>query len=197
MIRIAGDHDAAAIAAIYAPAVTDSAITFETAVPDAEAMRRRISERLQHYPWLVLEDEGRVLGYAYASRFRERAAYDWICETSVYVHAGARRRGVARRLYAALLSTLTRQGITQAVGVITLPGEISVALHERFGFRHTGTWHQAGYKLGRWHDVGIWQLALAEPAQPPSPPIPFAELADDLDGEDVWQSQTVPPAPRL
>ncbi|NII09347.1 GNAT family N-acetyltransferase [Oleiagrimonas sp. C23AA] len=184
MIRIARDGDAAAIAAIYAPTVTDSVITFETQVPDAEAMRQRVADRLAHYPWLVLEDQGRVLGYAYASRFRDRAAYDWICETSVYVHPDARRRGVARRLYTALLDTLAMQGITQALSVITLPGQVSIALHERFGFVHTGTWYKAGYKLGQWHDVGVWQKQLAEPATPPTPVIAFAELAERED----WQA---------
>ncbi len=133
-IRIAHAGDATAIHAIYAPSVTDGVATFETGLPGVEAMRERIRARLQHYPWLVWEEHGEVLAYAYAGRFRERAAYDWIAETSIYVHADAQRRGIARRLYGVLLDVMQLQGITQAVGVITLPGTVSVSLHESMGF---------------------------------------------------------------
>lgn len=179
MIRIAcAEQDAAAIHAIYAPHIAASAVTFETELPSVEAMRERISTRLHHYPWLVWEQDGDVLGYAYASRFRDRAAYDWIAETSVYVHADAYRRSIAGRLYRGLLDTLALQGINQAVGVITLPGEASVAMHERMGFAAAGVWRKAGYKLGRWWDVGVWQKALQASMIPPRPITPFAELVD-------------------
>jgi phosphinothricin acetyltransferase len=177
MIRIAHAQDADAIHAIYAPTITDSVITFETELPGVEAMRQRVQTRLQDYPWLVWEDAGQVLGYAYAGRFRERAAYDWIAETSVYVHAQARRRGIARRLYEALLATMALQGINQAVGVITLPGEASLALHGALGFYPAGIWHKAGYKLGQWWDVGVWQKELQAVRNPPPAVIPFANLA--------------------
>lgn len=176
MIRIAHDTDAAAIHAIYAPSITDGAATFETVLPGVDAMRERMRARLQHYPWLVWEDVGEVLAYAYAGRFRERAAYDWIAETSIYVHADARRRGIARRLYATLLKTMCLQGLTQAVGVITLPGETSVALHESMGFAPAGVWRQCGYKLGQWWDVGVWQKELQPPAALPAAVTPFAAL---------------------
>src|SRR5579871_82 len=114
MIRIATPADAEAIHAIYAPAVTDTAITFETELPGAAAMAGRIEGRLAHYPWLVWEEDGEVLAYAYAYRFRERAAYDWIAETSIYVHEKARRRGIARHLYGVLLECMKLQGINQA-----------------------------------------------------------------------------------
>ncbi len=117
-------------------------------------MRERMQARLPHYPWLVWEERGRVLAYAYAGRFRERAAYDWIAETSIYVHADAQRRGVARTLYGVLLRVMTLQGINQAMGVITLPGEASVRMHESMGFAPAGVWRKAGYKLGQWWDVG-------------------------------------------
>jgi L-amino acid N-acyltransferase YncA len=176
MIRIARAEDAQAIHAIYAPAVDDTAITFETEHPGVEAMRQRIITRLQHYPWLVWEENGQVLAYAYATRFRERAAYDWIAETSIYVHADARRRGIARKLYNALLDVMRLQGINQAVGVITLPGDISVALHEAMGFTPAGVWRKAGYKLGRWWDVGVWQRELQTPANPPIAVTVFPDL---------------------
>jgi L-amino acid N-acyltransferase YncA len=178
MIRIARADDADAIHAIYAPSVTASAITFETELPGVEAMRQRIVNRLQHYPWLVWEEHGGVLAYAYATRFRERAAYDWIAETSIYVHGEARRRGIARHLYGVLLEVMRFQGINQAVGVITLPGDVSVSMHEAMGFTPAGVWSKAGYKLGRWWDVGVWQKELQSPANPPVALHAFSSLTD-------------------
>jgi phosphinothricin acetyltransferase len=177
LIRIATEADAAVCHAIYAPIVESSAITFETDLPGEAAMRERIRTRVQTHPWLIWEDDGKVLAYAYGGRFRERAAYDWVAETSIYVHEDARRRGIARRLYSALLDVMRLQGINQAVGVITLPGASSVAMHEAMGFAPAGVWPKAGYKLGRWWDVGVWSLFLSEPATPPTPVIPFAALA--------------------
>ncbi|MDE1893709.1 MAG: N-acetyltransferase [Xanthomonadaceae bacterium] len=176
MIRVAGSEDAQAIHAIYCPSVIHGAATFETLVPTVEDMRERLRTRLQHYPWLVWDEGGTVLAYAYAGRFRERAAYDWIAETSIYVHPDAQRRGIARRLYGCLLEAMRLQGITQAVGVITLPGEVSVALHQGMGFSPAGVWRQCGYKQGRWWDVGVWQKTLQPAAASPSPPVPFPQL---------------------
>jgi len=178
MIRIARDEDAAAIHAIYAPSITDGVATFETELPGVVAMGERIRTRLQHYPWLVWEEAGEVLAYAYAGRFRERAAYDWIAETSIYVRADAHRRGIARRLYDVLLDTMRLQGINQAVGVITLPGTVSVAMHEAMGFSATGVWRQCGYKLGQWWDVGVWQKELQPVASPPQPVMPFPAMVE-------------------
>ncbi|EIL88102.1 N-acetyltransferase family protein [Rhodanobacter sp. 115] len=178
-IRIARDEDAAAIHAIYAPHITDGVATFETELPGVNAMRERIRARLPHYPWLVWDEDGEVLAYAYAGRFRERAAYDWIAETSIYVHADAQRRGIARRLYTTLLETMRLQGLTQAVGVITVPNPVSVTFHESLGFAPAGVWRQCGWKLGQWWDVGVWQLTLQAPTPPPAPVRSFAALADD------------------
>ena len=181
MIRIARDDDAAAVHAIYAPAVMLGAATFETALPGEDAMRERIRTKLQHYPWLVWEEAGHVLAYAYAGRFRDRAAYDWIAETSIYVHADAQRRGIASRLYGTLLDTMRLQGINQAVGAITLPGVASIAMHEAMGFTAAGVWRRCGYKLGQWWDVGLWQKELRAVQIPPAPVIPFAQLAASLE----------------
>jgi len=175
-IRIAHPDDATAIHAIYAPSVTHGVATFETTLPGVPAMCERIVARLTQYPWLVWESEGEVLAYAYASRFRERAAYDWIAETSIYVREDAQRRGIARRLYGALLEAMRLQGINQAVGVITLPGETSVRMHESMGFEPAGVWRQSGYKLGHWWDVGVWQKTLQPPPERPVPMTPFAVL---------------------
>lgn len=177
MIRIAQPRDAEAIHAIYAPHISDGVATFETVLPGAEAMHERIRARLPQYPWLVWEEHGAVQAYAYAGRFRERAAYDWIAETSIYVDAGAQRRGIARRLYTALLDTLRLQGLNQAVGVITVPNPVSVGFHEALGFAPAGLWRKAGYKLGQWWDVGVWQKELQPAANPPAPVTPFATLA--------------------
>ena len=176
MIRIAHADDAAAVHEIYTPSVLDGVATFETELPGVEAMRERILGRLKQYPWLVWEEHGRVLAYAYASRFRERAAYDWIAETSIYVHADARRRGIARRLYGVLLDAMRLQGLNQAVGVITLPGEGSVTMHEAMGFTPAGMWRSSGYKLGQWWDVGVWQKELHTPEMPPRSVVPFSSL---------------------
>jgi L-amino acid N-acyltransferase YncA len=190
MIRIARADDAAAIHAIYAPSVIGSAITFETELPGTEAMRQRIVNRLQHYPWLVWEERGEVLAYAYATRFRERAAYDWIAETSIYVHANAQRRGIARRLYGVLLDVMRFQGINQAVGVITMPGDISVSLHEAMGFTAAGVWRKSGYKLGQWWDVGVWQKELQTPANPPVPLRTFSSIAESNELHDMLQASS-------
>lgn len=176
MIRVARGEDAAAIHAIYAPSVLEGTATFETELPGVDVMRERILARLQNHPWLVWEEAGEAVAYAYASRFRERAAYDWIAETSIYVRADACRRGIARRLYAVLLDVMRLQGITQAMGVITLPGTISVMLHESMGFSAAGVWRQSGYKLGQWWDVGVWQKELALGANPPVPVTRFPDL---------------------
>jgi L-amino acid N-acyltransferase YncA len=178
MIRIACDKDAAAIHAIYAPCVRDGVATFETEVPSIDTMRERMHSRLQHYPWLVWEEAGDVLAYAYAGRFRERAAYDWIAETSIYVHADAQRLGIARRLYGTLLDVMQLQSINQAVGVITLPGTISVKFHQSLGFAPAGVWQKAGWKLNQWWDVGVWQKQLQAPASPPRRTEPFASIAN-------------------
>jgi len=185
MIRIARDEDAAAIHAIYAPSIIDGVATFETVPPGVSKMRERIRARLLHYPWLVWDEGGEVLAYAYAGRFRERAAYDWIAETSIYVRGDSHRRGIARRLYGVLLETMCLQGINQAVGVITLPGMVSVAMHEAMGFTSAGVWRQCGYKLGQWWDVGVWQKQLRTPAATPEPIIPFPQLRESLELRDL------------
>ena len=175
-LRRASSDDAAAIAAIYAPYVTDSAVSFETEAPDAASMRARIEAGGDLYPWLIAEEEGAPLGYAYASAFRARPAYRYAVETSVYLAAGAQGRGIGRTLYAALIRTLEAQGFAQAIGAVTLPNDASVRLHEALGFEQAGVYRQVGYKLGAWHDVGLWQRPLAPVANPPREPAPFAAI---------------------
>lgn len=177
-IRLAEPRDAAAIAAIYAPIVESTAISFELTPPDAAEMGRRVVELAPTHPWLVCERAGQLAGYAYAHQFRARAAYAWAAEVSVYVHADHRRRGVARGLYTALLACLRVQGFQTVQAGITLPNAGSVALHEALGFRPVGVFHQVGFKLGRWHDTGWWELALTRTDGPPPPPRPVAAVRE-------------------
>jgi phosphinothricin acetyltransferase len=145
--------DAAACAAIYAPHVVEGVASFEVEAPGAEQMARRI---VTAHVWLMHE----AGGYAYASRHRDRAAYRLTTETSVYVAPEAQGRGVGRALYDALLAELVARGFAVALAGITLPNPASVALHEAVGFRPVGVFEAVGFKFGRWHDVGWWQLAL-------------------------------------
>jgi L-amino acid N-acyltransferase YncA len=170
-VRAATAADAAACAAIYAPYVTDTAITFETEVPDADEMARRIAAAAERHAWLVLEDGGRIVGYAYGGPYKARGAYRWACEVSVYVERGRRRTGAGRALYEALLARLTERGYRMAVGGMTLPNDASVGLHEAFGFEPVGVYRGVGFKLGAWHDVGWWQLRLLPPTPHPEEPL--------------------------
>jgi L-amino acid N-acyltransferase YncA len=172
-LRRASADDASAVAAIYAPYVEGSAVSFETAAPDAAAMRERVQAGGDLYPWLVAEEGRELLGYAYASAFRPRPAYRYTVETSVYLAPAARKRGIGRMLYGALIRTLEAQGFAQAIGAITLPNPASVRLHEAFGFVAAGVYRQVGYKMDAWHDVGLWQRALGPAANPPREPKPL------------------------
>ena len=175
-VRLATVADAAAIAAVYAPYVTDSFVSFETDAPDEAEMSRRIASGGASHPWLVAEAGGTVAGYASASPFRARAAYRYAVETSVYLDPDFCGRGIGRTLYAALLDLLERQGFVQAIGAITLPNEASVRLHEALGFAPAGVYRQVGWKCGGWRDVALWQRALAEATVPPVEPKPVAEV---------------------
>ena len=180
-IRLATAADAAAVRAIYGPVIETTAISFELTVPSEEEMAARITGRQPAHPWLVAEDQGEdgqgVLGYAYAGPFKDRAAYDWSVETSVYIAEAARGRSVGRALYAALLAVLEAQGYRQAMGGIALPNEASVRLHEGAGFAPVGVYRAVGWKFGVWHDVGWWQRPLARTDGPPPAPVPLTELA--------------------
>lgn len=174
-IRLARPEDADAVQAIYAPIVRDTFISFETDPPDAAEMRARIARTLGHFPWLVYTDAAdRPIGYAYASRLRERAAYQWACEVTAYVHESARGQGVGRALYECLLAILKAQGYVSAFAGIALPNAASVALHESVGFRPLGTYRNVGFKLGAWRDVGWWQRPIVEsPPAPDAAPLAF------------------------
>ena len=160
VVRAATADDAVAICGIYNPYVIGTIVTFEQDAVPVAGMAARIDEVRARYPWLVAEVRGAVAGYAYASRWRTRAAYDGTAETTIYLDPVAHRRGVGYRLYGALLDALRAAGIHAAIGCIALPNEASVALHEKLGFRRVGHFPEAGWKLGRWVDVGFWQILL-------------------------------------
>jgi L-amino acid N-acyltransferase YncA len=153
--------DAGACAAIYAPFVEDSAVSFEEVAPDAAEIGARIAATQATHPWLIALCGGEVAGFAYGCRHRARAAYRWSADVSVYVAGGRRRAGVGRALYAELLDRLRAQGFHVACAGITLPNEASVGLHESFGFEPVGVYREIGWKGGAWRDVGWWQLRLA------------------------------------
>lgn len=165
--------DAAACAAIYAPFVADTSVSFEEQAPDAAHMAERMASTIRTHPWVVAEIDDEVAGYAYASSHRVRAAYRWTADVGIYVGAGHRGRGVGRALYRVLLELLARQGFHTACAGITLPNPASVALHEAVGFAPVGVYRQIGYKAGAWHDVSWWQCRLTQPGpEPPAPPGP-------------------------
>ena len=174
-LRPALPGDAGAIASLYAPHVLAGVASFEEQAPDAAAMATRMEGSGGLYPWIVAAEGSDVVGYAYATRFRDRDAWRWTVETSVYLAEGAQRRGVGRLLYEALVVTLRRQGFTQAIGAIALPNPGSIALHEAVGFRRAGVLRAAGYKHGQWIDVGYWQRQLAEGQVAPAEPRRFAD----------------------
>lgn len=159
-IRNAAVQDAQQICDIYNPYVRDTVITFEQQPLAATEMGARIADYSACYPWLVAERDGRLLGYAYATRWRARPAYERTVESTIYIDGSAHRSGIGHPLYAALLDALRRQGIHAAVGCIALPNAGSVALHEKCGFEKVGHFPQVGRKFDQWIDVGFWQVLL-------------------------------------
>ncbi len=161
-IRPASALDAPALLAIYVPFVTGTAISFETVPPDVGEFAARIAKANAKWSWLTATIDGRCVGYAYGSSHRERAAYRYSVETSVYVHPDFQRRGVARALYARLLAALSERGYCNAFAGIALPNEASVALHRSLGFASVGTFQRVGRKFDVWHDVSWWQYLLQD-----------------------------------
>jgi phosphinothricin acetyltransferase len=169
-VRDATTADAAACAVLYAPYVTDTVVTFETEPPTAEQMAERIAAAQRRHAWLVLEDDGAVVGYAYGGPYKERAAYRWSCEVSVYLEPGRRRTGGGRALYEALFARLAERGFRTAVAGMTLPNPASEGLHRALGFEKVGVYRRIGWKHGAWHDVAWVQRTLASTDDPPAEP---------------------------
>lgn len=159
-IRTVAIEDARFIEAIYRPIVENTAISFEDKAPSVAEIETRIAETLAAYPYLVAERGQHVVGYAYASQHRARAAYQRSVDVTAYVDQDARRSGIGSALYQHLLADLAARGFHTAHAGIALPNPASVALHERLGFNLVGVYREVGFKFGKWHDVGWWQRLL-------------------------------------
>jgi phosphinothricin acetyltransferase len=170
-IRVADPaHDAAAVSSIYAPVVRGTVISFEEVSPDESEIRRRMEHVLEWAPWLVAEANGQVVGYAYAARHRERAAYRWSVDLSAYIAQSWRGRGIGRALYDRLVVLLRQQGFVNAYAGVTEPNPASIALHRAIGMEVIGTFDRVGWKFGAWHGVTWLGMRLTEPdGQPPEP----------------------------
>lgn len=178
-LRLATPADADGIAAIYAPVVRDTAISFEAEPPSASEMAARLAATLPRFPYLVAEEVGRVVGYAYAGPHRARTAYAWAVETTIYLAPEAQGRGVGRALYRALLGILRAQGFASAFAGATLPNEASVRLHRALGFEDVGVFRRVGFKHGRWHDVWWGALDLMPDRTAPAAPLSVSDLEAD------------------
>ncbi len=174
-LRLATPADAEQVLGIYRPFVTESATSFELVPPSAAEIAQRITTLLQRLPWLVCVDRNLVLGYAYASPHRDRAAYQWSVEVSAYVRSTGRRSGIARQLYGKLFELLSLQGFFNAYAGITLPNDPSLRFHEALGFSPVGVYHGIGFKFGRWHDVAWYERALQRRDPPRTAPVPFSD----------------------
>jgi phosphinothricin acetyltransferase len=179
-IRLAKETDAESILEIYGPYIQNTSFTFETEVPSLDEFKKRIQSYLENWPWLVCEINKKVAGYAYASKHRERIAYQWCTECSVYVHDEFQRMGVAKALYTAIIDLVKLQGFRNLYAVINLPNEKSVLFHEQMGFQYFATYKNVGYKLGRWKNVGWWELQLNEYNPEPESPRKFSELEKEI-----------------
>lgn len=192
LIQIIGDHkmsftirpvtanDSDEILSIYSPYITDTVLTFEYEVPSKEAFRRRVEDVLENYPYLAAVEDGRIIGYAYAHRARERKAYDWYAELSVYTRQGWGKKGVGTALYSALREILKAQNIQIITAVISAPNPPSEALHKKVGFVQSGLHPKTGFKHGQWRDTLCMDLPLTERDAPPAPFIPYPDLDRDM-----------------
>ena len=175
MIRLATKADIPAILSIYGPYVQNTAISFEYSVPTLEEFTERFLGITTRFPWLVWEENGVILGYAYAGAPWERVAYNWVCEVSIYLRPEARGKGIGRALYAALEAILTRQGYRLAYALITSENTDSVAFHKAVGYEYRTEFPNCGYKMGRWLGV-IWMEKQLNPLGSPTAfPIPWTE----------------------
>ncbi|HIX90261.1 MAG TPA: GNAT family N-acetyltransferase [Candidatus Agathobaculum pullicola] len=178
VIRRAAAGDAAALLEIYQPYITDTVITFEYEVPATEEFAARITDTLARFPYLVCQRDGKPAGYAYAHPIRERAAYDWAVELSIYLAPAAQGYGVGTVMYRCLIDLLEMQNVRILYGCVTLPNEKSRRLHEKLGFALTGVWHGSGWKFGRWHDVGWFEKRMGGDG-PAQPIVPFDRLKEE------------------
>jgi L-amino acid N-acyltransferase YncA len=173
-VRIANPTDAAALVDIYAPYIRNTAFTFETEIPTVDQFSARIQNCLVKFPWIVCTIHDTMAGYVYASVHRDREAYQWTCECSIYLDPKFSGKGLGKELYALLFAILRQQGLRNIYAGITLPNEPSVRLHESCGFSLFAVYENVGFKQGSWHKVGWWRLRINEYDTEPAPPLKFS-----------------------
>lgn len=186
-IRLAYESDSKSILDIYAPFITDTAITFECEVPTIEEFMNRMSSIQEKYPWLVCEIDGIIVGYAYASQYSGRAAYDWSVDFSIYINPNYHGKKIGRALYSSLFELVKLQGYYNAYAGIALPNMKSKSFHEAFGFKMVGVYKNVGYKHGKWHDVGWYALDIAEHIKSPVKPKTINEICNTPEFEAIIQ----------
>lgn len=177
-IRLATESDSQSLLEIYAPFIKETVITFEYEVPMISEFSSRISSTLKKYPWIVCEIDDRIAGYAYASKYRERPAYDWSVDTSVYIHPTYHRKKIASALYYCLFEILKLQGFYNAYAAIVSSNTKSVGFHESFGFKPIGVYHNVGYKFDQWHDVKWVEKTIREHKKSPEKPKTIDQIKD-------------------
>ncbi|MGI6069808.1 MAG: GNAT family N-acetyltransferase [Blautia sp.] len=189
-IRRAVLEDAGEILKIYGPYIEETTVTFEYEVPSLEEYQERMRRVMEKYPWLVWEEDGSILGYAYAGDFRSRMAFSWDCELSVYLRMDARGRGIGTRLYETLLEILKKQGYVNAYALICVPNVGSERLHDTFGFQEEGLYRGTGYKFHRWLDLSCRVKRLQDPKEPVTLPVRFEELVEQSGplASALWQA---------
>lgn len=188
IIRKASVIDAAAILAIYAPYVEETAITFEYTVPSLSEFKERIRNVLKRFPYIVAEKDGTIAGYAYVSPFHERAAYSWAVETSIYIDKNLRKTGLGKRLYNALEDILKKQGILNLNACIAYPEKEdrhltknSVEFHEHLGYSMVGEFHKCGYKFNRWYNMVWMEKSIGEHLSEQPPVKSFDDVLNEID----------------
>jgi len=184
-IRLASAGDSPAIVAIYGPYCESSVISFEDTAPTVDEMARRVASIGATRPWILLEDHGGVVGYAYASAHHERAAYRWSVSTAIYIDGAHHRRGAGRALYTTLFALLRALGYRQATAGITLPNPASVGLHTAFGFAPVGVYRRIGFKMGSWHDVGWYQAEIQPGTDAPAEPRPIRDFVGTAEFDEA------------
>lgn len=177
-IRFAVPGDSAGLLKIYAQYM-DTPVTFEYDLPSVEEFSKRIAEIMETYPYLVCETDGEIIGFAYAHRHKEREAYQWNAELSVYLDKSHTSKGLGRRLYGMLIEILKFQGVQTVYGVVAIPNERSEKLHMSMGFRKAGIYHKTGYKGGQWHDVALFEKKIGACCTEPSPVVPLNKVAKE------------------
>lgn len=175
-VRMATIEDAARLLEIYIPYITDTAITFEYEVPSVKEFEARIEKVLEKFPYLVAVEQDRIVGYAYASSYKTRAAYQWSVETSIYMDLDYQGSGIGSILYRKLFELLQKQRVRNVYACVTLPNSKSEAIHKKFGFTLIGRFHNVGYKLNEWHDTGWFEKHLDLESDTPEQVIPMGDI---------------------